>query len=78
MRSLISSGAPAIILSMGVASAASVGGCTSLDYAQNQQRLQMSPSDSVGTGEAHIGDGSSPGYYAPVFSGGRRHARQAA
>jgi hypothetical protein len=44
VRSLTSSGAPAVILSMGIASAASVGGCTSLYYAQNQQRLQTRPS----------------------------------
>jgi hypothetical protein len=70
MRSLIIRGAPALTLGMGLAGAASVGSCTSLDYAQNQQQVPTTPGDSIGAGGAHIGDGSSPGYYTPVGTGG--------
>jgi len=70
MKSLINSGAPALTLSVGIASAASVGSCASLDYPHNQQQLQTTPGYSARTGGAYIGDGSSPGYYTPVGSGG--------
>jgi hypothetical protein len=75
MKSLMRSGAPVLTLSLGIAGAASVGGCTSVDYAQNQQRFQAGPGYSRGTGDAHVGDGSDPGYYTPAFSGGTDPAR---
>ena len=66
MRSLIIAGAvaAAIAFTIGMDFAdASVG---SPGYAQSQTASGYS----LGTAEAHIGDGSSSGYYAPVFSGG--------
>jgi hypothetical protein len=61
MKSLIIAGA-ALALGIGVANAAADRGCTSGGYR-------------VGTGEAHIGDGSDPGYFTPRFSGGTAAAR---
>ena len=64
MKSLIIAGAAALsfALGTGVAGAAGPGGGTSPGY-------------SVGTGEAHIGDGSDPNYYTPRYSGGTGAAR---
>jgi len=75
MKSPANSGAPALMLCIGIATAASVSGCTSVDDAQNQQRLQARPGYSIGSGEAHVGDGSDPGYYTPAFGGGTDPAR---
>ncbi len=61
MKSLIIAGA-ALALGIGAANAAANGSGTSARY-------------SVGTGEAHVGDGSDPGYYTPPFSGGTAAAR---
>lgn len=70
MKSLIISGGAALTLSVGIASAASVGSCASLDYPHNQQQLQITPGYSTRTGGPYVGDGSSTGYYQPVGSGG--------
>jgi hypothetical protein len=61
MKSLIIAGA-ALAFGIGVANAAADRGNTSARY-------------SVGTSEAHIGDGSDPGYFTPRFSGGTAAAR---
>lgn len=61
MKSLIIAGA-ALALGIGVANAANDGRGTSAGY-------------SVGTGVAHVGDGSDPGYFTPRFSGGTAAAR---
>ena len=61
MKSLIVAIA-ALVFGIGVANAAADRGGTSPGY-------------SVGTGEAHVGDGSDPGYFTPRFSGGTAAAR---
>jgi opacity protein-like surface antigen len=61
MKSLIIAAA-VLALGIGVANAAADRGGTSGRY-------------SVGTGEAHVGDGSDPGYFTPRFSGGTAAAR---
>ena len=70
MRSLIICGASALALSVGIASAASVGSCASLDYPHTQQQLQTTPGYRARTGGPYIGDGASPGYYTPLGGGG--------
>jgi len=61
--------AATLALSMGVASAAEIGGAaitdgTSPGYLQQQQQLRNEPGYSVGTGAAYVGDGSDPNYEA--------------
>lgn len=61
--------AATLVLSMGVASAAEIGGAAIMDgasagYLQQQQQLRNEPGYSIGTGAASIGDGSSPNYEA--------------
>jgi hypothetical protein len=70
MKLLIRFGAPALTLSLSIASAASVVSCASLNYADNRPQIQRTPGYSAGTGGAYIGDGSSLGYYTPVGAGG--------
>lgn len=72
MKTQIMAGAAAIALalSMGVASAADIRDASTAGYLQQQIEPRNEPSYSIGTGAEHIGDGSSPGYHAPVFSGG--------
>jgi len=60
---------------MGVARAASVGGSNAPDHTPAQQSVQVTPGYRVGTGVAHVGDGSDPSYYTPGFSGGTGAAR---
>ena len=61
MKSLIIGGV-ALALGIGVANAAAHRGGISAGY-------------SIGTSEAHVGDGSDPGYFTPRFSGGTAAAR---
>ena len=61
MKSLIIAGA-VLAFGIGVANAAADRGGTSARY-------------SVGTAVAHIGDGSDPEYFTPLFSGGTAAAR---
>ncbi|HUN44490.1 MAG TPA: hypothetical protein VMU81_29735 [Acetobacteraceae bacterium] len=75
MKSQIFAGAAAIALTMAIGHAAFAGSSTSQDSGQNQTWLRMTAGYSVGTGEAHIGDGSDPSYYTPRYSGGTGAAR---
>ena len=60
--------ATAVVLSMGVASAAEIGAGimdgASPGYLQQQQQLRNEPGYSIGTGAAYVGDGSDPNYEA--------------
>ncbi|HUB16823.1 MAG TPA: hypothetical protein VMB34_33115 [Acetobacteraceae bacterium] len=75
MKPAMIAAAAAVMVSMGVASAASSDSNSSHDHARNQQWAQATPGYSIGTGVAHVGDGSDPGYYAPGYSGGTGAAR---
>ena len=70
--------AAAIALTLGwwsIASAATVPGGSDRDYAQIRPSPGGTPGYSVGSGVAHVGDGSDPSYYTPGFSGGTGAAR---
>jgi hypothetical protein len=71
MKTQIMAGAAAIALalSMDVATAAQISDGSTPGYLQQQIEPCNEPSYSIGAGEVHIGDGSSPRYHAPVFSG---------
>lgn len=60
--------ATVLVVSMGVASAAEIGGGimdgSSPGYLQQQQQLRNEPGYSIGTGAAYVGDGSDPNYEA--------------
>ena len=66
MKAQIMAGAAAIalVLSMGVASAAQIGDGSTPGYLQQQEQLRNEPGYNLGTGAAHIGDGSDPNYQA--------------
>ena len=66
MRSLIIAGAVAAAIAFTIGMDFADAAVSGLGYAQSQTASGYR----IGAGEAHIGDGSSPGYYAPVFSGG--------
>jgi hypothetical protein len=59
-----------LTVSMDFADAAEVSDGSASAYLQQQSQLHNMSGYSLGTATAHIGDGSSPGYYTPRFSGG--------
>jgi hypothetical protein len=71
MKARIMAGVAAVTLalSIGVASAAEIGGAGIMDgaspgYLQQQQQLRSEPGYSIGTGAAYVGDGSDSNYEA--------------